>query len=133
MNDEELAAGLALTPGYRYADVVGNRLYLAGQVPLVADGKLIGQQDVTAQTEQCLANLFAVVAANGFDRADIHQLTIYVVGRHRNLTDAWHVVTKGFDNNVPPATLLGITVLGYEDQLVEIDAQLERSSDSNGR
>ena len=31
-----------------------------------------------------------------------------------------------------PATLLGVTVLGYEDQLVEIDAQVERS-DSKGK
>ena len=101
-------------------------------MPLLADGKLVGPQDVTAQTEQCLANLFTLVTANGFDREDIHQLTIYVVGRHQNLIDAWHVVTKGFDNNVPPATLLGVTVLGYPEQLVEIDAQVERS-DSNGK
>ena len=57
---------------------------------------------------------------------------IYVVGRHQNLIDAWHAVTRGFDNNVPPATLLGVTVLGYEDQLVEIDAQVEHS-DSKGK
>ena len=132
MNEAELAAGMAETPSYRYADVVGNRLYLAGQVPLLADGKLVGPQDVTAQTEQCLTNLFTLVSANEFDREDIHQLTIYVVGRHQNLIDAWHAVTKGFDNNVPPATLLGVTVLGYEDQLVEIDAQVEHS-ESKGK
>ena len=132
MNEAELAAGMAETPSYRYADVVGNRLYLAGQVPLLADGTLVGPQDVTAQTEQCLANLLTLVTANGFDRGDIHQLTIYVVGPHQNLIDAWHAVTEGFDNNVPPATLLGVTVLGYSDQLVEIDAQVERS-DSKGK
>jgi enamine deaminase RidA (YjgF/YER057c/UK114 family) len=133
MNEKELAGGMAATPGYRYADVVGNRLYLAGQVPLLADGRLVGPHDVTSQTVQCLANLFTLVSANGFDRDDIHQLTIYVIGPHQHLIDAWKAVTEGFDNNVPPATLLGVTVLGYTDQLVEIDAQVEGSSDKSGR
>ena len=31
-----------------------------------------------------------------------------------------------FENNVPPATLLGVTLLGYRDQVVEIDAVVER-------
>ena len=50
---------------------------------------------------------------------DIRQLTIC-----QNLTDPWQAVTEWFDNNVPPATLLGVALLGYYDQLVEIDATI---------
>ncbi len=127
MNEIEVAAGLAPTPHYRYADRVGSRLFLAGQVPLDGDGRLTGVGDVRAQTQQCLINLLAVVELHGFGVEDIHQLTVYVVGEHQNLLDAWTVVTARFESNVPPATLLGVNLLGHADQLVEIDARVERA------
>ena len=126
MNEIELAAGLAQTPGYRYADAVGDRLFVAGQVPLDEFGAVAGAGEVGVQTEQCLANLFAVVEAHGFSRGDIHQLTIYVVGPRPSLSDAWSTVSRAFESDVPPATLLGVQCLGYEEQLVEIDARIER-------
>ena len=36
-----MAAGLAATPGYRYTDVLGDRLFVAGQVPLDGSGALL--------------------------------------------------------------------------------------------
>lgn len=36
INEVELAAGLAPTPGYRYASVVADELFVAGQVPSTA-------------------------------------------------------------------------------------------------
>lgn len=130
MNETEIDAGLAPTPHYRYADVLGDRLFLAGQVPRNTDGDLVGVGDVSAQTRQCLTNLFTVVMLHGFALDDVHQLTIYVVGEHQNLLDAWHEVTTRFESNVPPATLLGVNLLGYEGQLVEIDAHVERASEA---
>lgn len=127
MNESELKAGLAQTSKYRYADVVGDRLLMAGQVPLDAAGQLVGVGDVTTQTQQCVSNLLTVVRVHGFSRDDIHQLVIYVVGERQNLLDAWQQVTTAFDANVPPATLLGVNQLGYEHQLVEIDARVERA------
>ncbi|MCU1401253.1 MAG: ridA 2 [Acidimicrobiales bacterium] len=126
MNDIELAAGLAQTPSYRYADVVGNRLLVAGQVPLDGTGAVVGVGQVEAQTEQCLANLLTLVEAHGFACDDIHRLTVYVVGPRENLRNAWTAVAAHFGADVPPATLLGVQYLGYEDQLVEIDAHIER-------
>ena len=63
-----------------------------------------------------------VAGASRVSRNDIHQVTVYVVGPHENLITAWHAVVAGFDMNVPPATLLGVTVLGHRGQLVEVDA-----------
>ena len=128
MNEPEIVAGLAPTSDYRYADQVGDRLFVAGQVPLDAHRQLVGVDDVKAQTHQCLANLFTLVMLHGFVRGDIHQLTVYVVGPHQQLIDAWHQVTECFESNVPPATLLGATVLGHKNQLVEIDARVERAT-----
>jgi enamine deaminase RidA (YjgF/YER057c/UK114 family) len=128
MNEGELSAGLAQTSNYRYADVVGGRLFIAGQVPRDGAANLVGPGDPAAQARQCLDNLFTLIAHHGFSRDDIHHLTIYVVGPHRKLIDAWAEVASCFDDNVPPATLLGVTFLGYVDQVVEIDAVVERAT-----
>jgi enamine deaminase RidA (YjgF/YER057c/UK114 family) len=127
MNEGEIEAGLAQTSNYRYADRLGNRLFVAGQVPVDARRKVVGIDDPAAQARQCLANLVTLIAHHGFSRNDIHQLTVYVVGPHDNLIRAWAEVTSFFESNVPPATLLGVTVLGFVDQLVEIDAVIQRA------
>ena len=127
MNEGELGAGLAQTSNYRYADRVGNRLFVAGQVPRDADANVVAPGDPVVQTRQCLDNLFTLIDHHGFSREDIHQLTVYVVGPHQNLIEAWGEVTSCFEQNVPPATLLGVTFLGYRDQVVEIDAVIERA------
>jgi enamine deaminase RidA (YjgF/YER057c/UK114 family) len=57
MNEAEIKAGLAVTPGYRYAEKVGNQLFVAGQVPHDADGQLVGIDDPHTQSSQCLDNL----------------------------------------------------------------------------
>jgi enamine deaminase RidA (YjgF/YER057c/UK114 family) len=95
--------------------------------PRDGDAKLVAPSDPVAQTRKCLENLFTLIDHHGFSRDDIHQLTIYVVGPHQNLLDAWVEVTSCFDSNVPPATLLGVTFLGYVDQVVEVDAVIERT------
>jgi enamine deaminase RidA (YjgF/YER057c/UK114 family) len=127
MNEAEIAAGLPATSNYRYADRVGGQLFVAGQMPLDASRTLVGEGDPAAQARQCLQNLLTLVAHHGFSRHDIHQLTVYVVGAHQNLLAAWGEVTSCFEMNVPPATLLGVTVLGFVGQLVEIDAVIVKA------
>lgn len=124
MNEAERQAGLGETPGYRYADVVGDELYVAGQVPHDADGSIVGADDAGAQADQCLSNLIRVIEVHGFDRCHIRRLVVYVVGE--DLPGAWNVVRDSFEGDVPPATLLGVAKLGHHGQLVEIDATIRR-------
>jgi enamine deaminase RidA (YjgF/YER057c/UK114 family) len=42
--------------------------------------------------------------------------------RRQDLVTAWEVVRGSFGTHDAPSTLLGVTVLGYTDQLVEIEA-----------
>jgi enamine deaminase RidA (YjgF/YER057c/UK114 family) len=128
VNEVETAAGLAPTPGYRYAQRVGNELFVAGQVPHNAQGGLVGADDAHAQAVQCLANLRVVLAAHGFGWQDIRRLVVYAVGDAPNLHHAWRAITEAFANGVPPATLLGVARLGYTGQLVEIDATVVRAA-----
>jgi enamine deaminase RidA (YjgF/YER057c/UK114 family) len=75
---------------------------------------------------QCLENLRTLVELRGFAIEDIRHLTVYVVGEHQSLLDAWGAVTTWFGQDVPPATLLGVNLLGHTGQLVEIDAKVVR-------
>jgi enamine deaminase RidA (YjgF/YER057c/UK114 family) len=54
---------------------------------------------------------------------DVLKTTVYVASSNRDdLVVAWNEVAAGFGDHDPPSTLVGVTVLGYPDQLVEIDA-----------
>jgi enamine deaminase RidA (YjgF/YER057c/UK114 family) len=128
VNTDEERAGLAPTPGYRYADVVGDRLYVAGQVPRDAAGELAAPGDPIVQATTCLDNLRILLDVHDFQVADVRRLAVYVVGERENLVAAWGAVTDWFGAAVPPATLLGVNALGYHDQVVEIDATVERAA-----
>lgn len=43
--------------------------------------------------------------------------------KQTDLVTAWEVVRDAFGaDDVPPSTLLGVTVLGHDNQLVEVEA-----------
>ena len=53
--------------------------------------------------------------------------TVYVASTERSdLHAAWEVVQERFGSDGPPSTLLGVTVLGFTDQLVEVEAVAAR-------
>jgi enamine deaminase RidA (YjgF/YER057c/UK114 family) len=109
---------------YDYAAVAppGAIVFTAGACPLDADGALVGTGDVAAQATAAVENLLAVLAAHGAAAEHVVRTTIYVVGARNDLVRAWDVVAARFAPHRPPSTLLGVAVLGYEGQLVEIDA-----------
>jgi hypothetical protein len=67
------------------------------------------------------------MSVHGFSLSDVRRLVVYVVGEQANLSAAWSAVTAYFSGLVPPATLLGVARLGYEGQLVEVDATVLKS------
>jgi enamine deaminase RidA (YjgF/YER057c/UK114 family) len=112
-------------PGYAHSAVVeaGTRLaFLAGAVPLDADGTLVGPGDHVAQTHQVLANLAAALHEIGSTMPDVVASTVYVVSPEPGpLSEVWEVVkASGLTEGPHTSTLLGVTCLGYTGQLVEI-------------
>jgi 2-iminobutanoate/2-iminopropanoate deaminase len=63
---------------YSQAIKAGNTVYVSGQIPLNANGHLVGEGDVTAQTHQVLQNLTAVLAAAGLALTDVVKCSIFV-------------------------------------------------------
>jgi enamine deaminase RidA (YjgF/YER057c/UK114 family) len=62
-----------------------------------------------------------VLAQRGLDADALLKTTIYVVGHERgDLVRVWGVVSEQLGR--APGTLLGVSFLGYPDQLVEIEA-----------
>lgn len=111
---------------YAYAAVVagGSRLvFAAGACPLDADGVTVGVGDVRAQAEQVVANLRTSLADAGASLTDIVRTTVYVASsQQQDLVTAWEVVRDALAPHDPPSTLLGVAALGYNHQLVEVDA-----------
>ena len=60
---------------------------------------------------------------------DVLKTTVYVATTDRaDLHAAWTVVREAFGGHDAPSTLVGVTVLGYPDQLVEVEAIAVRDS-----
>jgi len=111
---------------YAYAAVAppGARLiFTAGACPLDAAGETVAPGDIAAQAEQVMQNLRTALQAAGADLGDVLKTTVYVAGgERRDLVTAWEVVRRHFGSHDAPSTLLGVSVLGYPDQLVEVEA-----------
>lgn len=111
---------------YAYAAVasdVTRLVFTAGACPLDASGATTAVRDVTGQAELVVANLTTALAAAGASLTDVVKTTVYVASHDReDLLAAWNVVSQAFGDHDVPSTLLGVAVLGYPDQLVEVEA-----------
>jgi enamine deaminase RidA (YjgF/YER057c/UK114 family) len=111
---------------YAYASTVpagARTIFLAGSCPLDADGATVAVGDVRGQAAQCVANLRTALAAAGAGIEDLAQTRVLVASsRQEDLVAAWEVVRAAMVDHDVPSTLLGVTVLGYDDQLVEVEA-----------
>lgn len=112
----EYAYGAVVAPGARL-------VFAAGACPLDADGRTVGVGDYAAQARQMMHNLEIALRDAGAGLSDVVKTTVYVASNAQaDLVTAWEVVRDTFGDHEPPSTLIGVTVLGYANQLVEIDA-----------
>ncbi|WP_329485801.1 RidA family protein [Kitasatospora sp. NBC_01246] len=111
---------------YAYAasvDAPVRSLWLAGACPLDAEGRTVAVGDVGAQAHQVMRNLITVLEDEGAALTDLVRTTVYVASsRQEDLVTAWEVYRSYLGSHDVPSTLLGVTVLGYTDQLVEVEA-----------
>ena len=110
---------------YAYASVApeGRLVFTAGACPLDAEGRVVAIGDHEAQARQAIANLEAALAQVDSSFDAVLRTTVYVVAQERSeLVRVWNVVEQAFAPTAPPSTLLGVSLLGYLDQLVEVEA-----------
>jgi enamine deaminase RidA (YjgF/YER057c/UK114 family) len=107
----------------------GRMVFTAGACPLDADGATVAVGDVAGQARQVIANLVTALEGAGAGLGDVLKTTVYVATTDRqDLVAAWDVVRAAFGEHDAPSTLVGVTVLGYPDQLVEVEAVAIRDS-----
>jgi enamine deaminase RidA (YjgF/YER057c/UK114 family) len=117
------APGLSQPPGYSHIVVASGRRLVttAGAVPLDAEGNLVGAGDRHAQTRQTLENLELALEAVGATGRDVIKMTVYVVaGERADLGSVWGAVGESGIAGAA-STLLGVSMLALEGQLVEIE------------
>ena len=119
------SAELSAAP-YAYASVVdgGVRLvFLAGACPLEKDGTTAAVGDYAGQAAKCVETLSEALRAVGATLENVVNTRVLVASSQRSdLVAVWEIVRDAFGDHDVPSTLMGVTVLGYEDQLVEIEA-----------
>lgn len=117
---------LTQTVEYAYAAVADTpvrAIWAAGACPLDAEGKTVAPGDIPTQTHQVMRNLVTALRAAGADLTDVTKTTVYVASsRQEDLVAAWQVYREYMGSHDVPSTLLGVAALGYDDQLVEVEA-----------
>jgi enamine deaminase RidA (YjgF/YER057c/UK114 family) len=120
------SASLSDVAEYAYAATApaGSRLiFLAGACPLNADGSTAAVGDYPGQAAKAFENMRTALADAGASVEDVLSTRVLVASsRQRDLVAAWEVVRDLFGEHDVPSTLMGVTVLGYQDQLVELEA-----------
>ena len=114
--------GLA-EPVSHYTDAVraGDLLFVSGCIAVDGEGRLVGGDDVVAQTRQVFANLVAVLAAAGSSLADVVKVSVFLT----DVADraAVNEVRKELFGDVRPAsTLVEVSRLVLPGARIEIDA-----------
>jgi enamine deaminase RidA (YjgF/YER057c/UK114 family) len=117
---------LAQTVDYAYAATTMapvRSIWLAGACPLDAAGATVAAGDYAGQMHQVMHNMSAALQAAGASLTDIVKTTVYVATtRRQDLGTAWNAYREHMGSHDVPSTLLGVAVLGYDDQLVEVEA-----------
>ena len=116
--------GLYAGAPYHYAAIAeaGRTVFAAGACPIDEDG-IVVPGGIEAQAAKAVANLFVALSAAGAAKDDVLKTTVYVASSEQpDLVRAWEVIATAFAPTRPPSTLLGVAVLGYTGQLVEIEA-----------
>ena len=117
---------LAHTVDYAYAataEAPARSVWVAGACPLDINGETVAVGDYAGQAHQVMRNLVTALEGAGAALTDVAKTTVYVAStRQQDLVTVWSVYREYMGSHDVPSTLLGVTVLGYRDQLVEVEA-----------
>lgn len=99
----------------------GRLVFISGLVSRDAAGELVGEGDITAQTEQVCRNLKLAITNAGGTLDDFVRVDVYI----RNMADfqAIHAVRRKYFPKDPPAsTMVEVSRMTDDRYLIEINA-----------
>jgi reactive intermediate/imine deaminase len=106
---------------YTHAVRFGDLLFISGIAPVDSAVRLVGGDDVVAQTEQILVNLGLVLAEAGLTARDVLKVTVYLT----DIADRARInpARQAFFGDARPAsTLVEVSALAIPGMKVEIEA-----------
>ena len=126
MADKRFLNPESLSAPSGYSHVVDSRVdrivYISGQVPLDADGHLVGENDFEAQTRQVFENLNRALQAADVVWSDVVKLN-YFLTDVTQITAVRTIRDEYVDTERPPAsTLVQVSGLFRPEVMVEIEA-----------
>ena len=125
---KEIFSPATLPPPTGYSHIAkvnkGTLVYVAGQVSADASGKLVGEGDLGAQSEQVFKNLKLALEAAGATMADVVKMNTYLVAEvsQDDLPKMRAVRERYMSKDKPPAsTLVVVSRLARPGWLIEIE------------
>jgi 2-iminobutanoate/2-iminopropanoate deaminase len=120
---EEIRVAGQPEPISHYTDAVrvGDLVFVSGCVPVDADGRLVGGDDVVEQARQTFANVGAVLAAAGSSFANVAKVTVFLT----NVDDRAKinpVRQEVFGESRPASTLVEVSRLAIPGAKIEVEA-----------
>jgi len=94
--------------------------YIAGQIALDKDGKVVGAGDMKAQAEQVFKNLEAALAAAGAKFSDVVKMNTYVTDMEKAAA-VREVRSCYFGTTVPASTMVQVVKLARPELMLEIE------------
>jgi reactive intermediate/imine deaminase len=111
------------SPISHYTDAVqfNDLLFISGVGPLDEETRLVGHDDVVAQTRQVFKNLERILSAAGCGFADVLRVTVYLTDvNDRSRINP--VRAEYFGGTRPASTLIGVAELAIPGMKIEIEA-----------
>ncbi len=116
--------GLVNSPAFSHVAVVppgATTVYIGGQNAVDGDGRLVGGDDVAAQTKKVMDNVLVALAAAGATVHDLVQVTILFVDGV-DLNAAYPVAATALAGAAPLVTGCRVAGLGVPGALLEVSA-----------
>jgi len=98
----------------------GTLVVISGQVPWDAQGKLVGKDDLQAQTRQVFENLKNMLASAGATFNDVVKLGIFLKNRE-DFAIFKNIRAEYLTPPFPPTTLLVVKDLAREEWMLEVE------------
>jgi reactive intermediate/imine deaminase len=107
-----------------YSNVVtsppGKLVFVAGQVALDADGNVVGEGDVAAQTKQVMENIRLALEAAGATFDDVVKIVNYITDVNE-FPKMFAVRREYLREPYPTSTLVEVPALMYPELMIEIE------------
>ena len=107
--------------GFSPGVISGNVLFISGQVPVTAEGDIVGVGSCLEQARQCFSNIEQIIVSAGASMDDLTKITAFLVNSD-DYPDYAKVRLELFPDGGPASSTVFISGLVRPEFLIEIEA-----------